>query len=158
MRPPITSVKHIVQTSPTIINLGAILNITLAFANDLTGATSVKIGSVVKAIFVEMWIGGDGAQTSSTTLSLEKNPSGRTAMSNPDSANLHNYDNKNNIFYTSQGIIGDSNSNPQPLIRQWIKIPKGKQRMSKGDALILNITGLTGDVNVCGMTIYKEYF
>ncbi len=158
MRPPITSVKHIVQRSPTDTALGAIENISVAFANDQTGNTNVKIGSVIKAVYVELWFIGTDQQTTSTTMTVEKKPSGLTAMSNADSANLGQYDNKNNIFFTSQGIIGDANSNPVPLHRGWIKIPKGKQRWSKGDLLVINVTGLTGDITTCGVFIFKEYF
>ena len=76
-----------------------------------------------------------------------------------DITSMNSYANKKNILYTTQGVLGDTNSNPIPAMRGWFKIPKGKQRFGLGDKLNLNITSLTADgMENCGIFIYKEYF
>ena len=159
VRPTINSEKHISQRSVTNVAFGAIANFVIAEAKkEPLLATDVRIGATIKAVFIEMWTNGTDAQQTSTTQVFEKLQGTQPFMSAPDIANLHDYANKKNCFNVSQGLIGDSNSNPMALMRQWYKIPKGKQRMGLGDKLVYNISGLTNDVDVCGFFLYKEYF
>jgi len=82
-------------------------------------------------------------------------------MTHAQSQILHDYPNKKNLFKTSQGLLGDANSNAVPIFREWIAIPKGKQRIGLGDTLVFNLAALgemDQDVEVCGLVIYKEYF
>ena len=146
----------------TGINAGAnaIVNNTPVLADDVrSGAsTSVTIGSMVKAIWVELWILGTGQQPSIFQVTLEKVQDTTLNMSHADALGLHNYNNKNNVFYTTQGLVGDANTNPIPALRQWIAIPKGKQRMNQDSAFKLNVANLTAtdDFEFCGTCIYKE--
>ena len=92
---------------------------------------------------------------------FEKISSGGPLMTQPDTVTLNDYPNKKNILKTSQGVIGDANTNTTPVFREWIAIPKGKQRMGLGDRLMLNVSCLAeaaNDLEICGMFIYKEYF
>ncbi len=106
---------------------------------------------------MELWVMAAGAQPGATTVIVEKLPGPATNISAGDMANLHDYNNKKNIFYTTQGLVGDSNTNPAPLIRQWIKIPKGKQRFGLNDRLNFTILGLVDDIEYCGLSIFKAY-
>ena len=157
MRAIIQSEKHIVQYSPTVVEFGNIELTNLAVAKhvvDATDATEIEVGTSVKAVYVEVWLTSTTGQESSTIVSVEKIVGTGVNMSHANSVALHTYPNKRNIFYVSQGLLPDTNGNPVPFIRQWVLIPKGKQRFGLGDKLRMNITGLTGDVNFCGLAIY----
>ncbi len=160
---PITSIKHYVhQTNLTIasgaINNHNVVNAVIAPATTLAG--DVVQGAIVKAIYIERWIVGDQAAAASGTflLAIDKVPAGATAMTFAQSANLGGYPNKKNILYTTQGIVSDirDGSNPVPIIRGWIKIPKGKQRMGLGDRIVVNFSAINA-IRICGVSTYKEY-
>jgi len=85
---------------------------------------------------------------------VERLPGGATNITDAEFAALHTYANKKNILYMTQGITGDSNTNPTPWIRQWILIPKGKQRFGLNDRLQLNIRAISEDFEWCGINIY----
>ena len=108
-----------------------------------------------------MWYLGSSAQPVFHVSTVEKLTSGASEMTSVQASLLNEYPNKKNIFQTSQGLIGDANTNPIPVFREWIKIPKGKQRMGLGDKLVLNIAArgeAANDIEVCGFYIYKEQF
>ncbi len=159
MRPQINSVKHYHQRSK-----GDIAELTIEPTNFVvatenpSGPTAVRIGSTIKAVYVEFWINADSSQLGSFQLTVEKLSSGQGNMSFIDAGQLHDYPNKKNIFYTTQGLAGDNNANPMPIVRQWIKIPKGKQRMGLGDIIAVNIAALESNITRCGLMIFKEYF
>jgi len=151
--------KHLRQRTPTEVAFGAIFTEDVAIASqnpDRTASAQCDVGALVKAVYVELWFLTGDNQPGSTVVTVEKLPSGITPMTHAQSVNLHNYPNKNNLFYSTQGLVGDANTNPSPLLRQWILIPKGKQRMSIGDKLVVNITGLTNNISFCGMYIWKD--
>ncbi len=160
VRPMVTSHKHIKQISTSTVAFGAAANENIVIAAQdpvRTASTNCAVGAIVKAIYVEMWVMGADNQPTAAMLAVEKRPSGLSVMSFADSQNLHSYPNKNNLFEIHQGLVGDANSNPTPFFRGWVKIPKGKQRMSIGDTISLTLTGIVGDVEYCGMFIWKEY-
>ncbi len=163
MQAPINSVKHIVQKTNQSIATGTILNVVVVDAlSKNTARTStfqVDEGSLVKAVYVECWIksnspAGTSAQQITT---FEKIVSGQNTMTNSEALNLQAYENKKNIFYSSQGVLGDLTTNSIPVIRQWIAISKGKQRMGLSDRLVLNVAAVS-EVQQCGLFIYKEYY
>ncbi len=160
MKPPINSVKHIVQKSLTSTSgIGELLVSTIALAVEgaPTLANQVPIGSLIKAVYVEIWTLATAQQPTTTNVTVEKIESGASVMTFNESQDLHSYSNKKNIFMTHQGLVGDANSNPTPQIREWIKIPKGKQRMGLGDALNINVSGITEEIQICGVFIFKSY-
>ncbi len=158
MRPPIVSVKHYVQTSLTTIVGGAALAITLASVVDNpTAANTVKAGCVLKAVFVEMWVRSTELSPGTVLVSLIKAPDGQTPNF-ADSIALHAYNNKKNVLYHTQGLTNENSTSAIPFVRQWFKIPKGKQRFGTGDTLFLLISSQAAIDNViCGFTTYKEY-
>jgi len=162
MKAVINSVKHIVQKSLDLITEQTVQNIPVAITvtTEPTTPASVVVGSIIKAIYLEYWLLGEGSQPTTATWSLEKLPNSGTPMSQVDSQNLHDYPNKANLFKIGQGIVGDANANPIPVVREWITIPKGKQRMAQGDLWNFNISAVgeaQAGVEICGLAIYKEY-
>ncbi len=150
------------QNSQFTVASASVTNHTLISAvavQDVNSAVEVTEGHLVKAIWIERWIVGDAASESPSFVSIvAKVPAEATLPTFTNMTTLDAYPNKKNILYTTQGLIAQANDNPTPIIRQWIKIPKGKQRFGLGDKLVVSIAaigspGLIG----CGIGIYKSY-
>ncbi len=163
MLAPIVSIKHYVQTFITSILTATVLNVEIADSviAPAAAANEVLEGSIVKAVFVEIWATNIDVDTTRAAfnLTVEKRPGNTPAMTNAQSLVLDRYPNKKNILYTTQGILTSGSAGPAiPLFRQWIKIPKGKQRMGLDDKIVLNISNVaTSTMQVCGVYTYKEY-
>ncbi len=159
---PIVSIKHYVPRTNTTVATSAILSVAIVSSVAAPDASGLEVreGSVVKAIHFEFWLGGNEAAgtTSQFIFILEKQPAQATAMTFTQSANLNTYPNKKNILYTSQGQLTSQNNGGQaiPVVRGWVLIPKGKQRMGLGDRFFFHVAAV-GSIRVCGMTTYKEY-
>ncbi len=160
----INSNKHFVPQSLSTVASGSVTGrsvINTVVAPAVANSDEVRQGAVVKAVFIELWI--LGAEVSGTNTSflvaLEKRPSGAPAMTFANSQNLGAYGNKKNILYTTQGVVGSDQGGQGaiPVLRQWFKIPKGKQRMGLSDRVVLNISALANGLVICGQFIYKEY-
>ncbi len=159
MRPPIQSVKHIVQHAGVAVAQGVNTPfVEVTAVKDYEGSPiECPVGAVIKAIYVEAWILSDTTAFGNCVLSVEKRKGGQVAMTAGQSTTLDSYPNKANIFYVTQGLTPPNTSNPMPFIRQWIKIPKGKQRMALGDSISVNIGAIVLQLEVCGLSIYKHY-
>ncbi len=115
---------------------------------------------MLKAIFVEIWLISAANTVPSATFVLmcEKAESAAPAPTFTNMTTLDSYANKKNVFYTTQGLVAIANSNPSPLIRTWIKVPKSKGRFGLDDRFRVNIAAIGGQNLVgCGLTIYKSY-
>ncbi len=161
---PINSNKHFVQQTQSTVPAASISTrvVSEAVVAPAVGtASEVRQGAIIKAVWIEMWIIGNGAAglLNSFNITLEKRPSGAVAMTFAQSQNLGSYPNKKNILYTTQGIVSQSDGvSPVPIIRQWFSIPKGKQRQGLSDEIVLNISNLVANnLAICGMFIFKEY-
>ncbi len=160
MRPIISSQKHYVQMSRSTVLTGALNVEVLIEARrlaDVAGVDEVREGAVVKAVFVELWLIAD-FDDQHFIITVQKSPDD-TFATFADMTALGNYHNKKNILYTTQGLIAsDNGANAVPILRQWIKIPKSKQRFGLGDRLHLNVAS-QGDNSIfyCGFATYKEY-
>ncbi len=142
------------------VTTGAINNFKLLQGVESTAANlgdEVPEGAVVKAVFIELWVIGS-VSNQFFTITFTKQPAGAANMSPAQSADLFTYANKKNIMYTTQGLASnDGIAAPIPIIRQWFKIPKGKQRMGLTDKLMLNIHSRgSDDIIFCGFALYKE--
>ncbi len=163
MRPIIHSKKHIVQLGQSTIAQSAILNVTLfkAIEGASSTPTDIEEGASVKAVWCEVWLSNISASLiGSFTAGLYKNPGNSNVISAADAAALHDYDNKKNILYVTQGLAPATDSSLMLLCRQWFKVPKGKQRMGLGDKIaffIRNNNATAIDIDVCGIFVYKEY-
>ncbi len=160
MRPPINSVKHIVQHTITQVATATVTTLRDIHAVPIQSVdtpSEVSEGSVIKAVFVEIWLLGTFNE-GSFVLAVEKSPAGNPDPTFTEMTTLNAYENKKNILFMSQGLIPEDNANPMPVLRQWIKIPKGKQRFGNQDKLKINIASLgADDVQFCGFTLYKAY-
>ncbi len=159
---PINANKHYVQFSNANIASGALealIAVDAVQAPATGNARDVEEGSIVKALYLEIWCYGLGASGTDTQffLDVEKIPSGATTMTFAQSSNLSAYPNKKNILYTTQGVIGGIDTNSVALLRNWILIPKGKQRMGLGDRVVVNVTTVGAPMQRCGFSTYKEY-
>ncbi len=160
VRPTVNSEKHLVQQSIATVLQGAVTTIDIADAVDVyTGAADeVRVGAIVKAIYIEKWLKAQDTATGNFVLTIEKLPSNLAPIGAANMGALHGYANKKNIFYVTQGLSNDQDADATPVLRNWIKIPKGKQRMGKGDKIVMNIFAQALDITHCGVEIYKEYF
>ncbi len=158
----INSAKHIIHHSIFSVTTGTIVVTDEAVSvdvPDVTAANEVRSGAVIKAIYIEAWIlSNSGTVKGTFNITVEKSKGGQPDMTFGQSVALNAYPNKANIFYTTQGIIGDESTNPVPILRQWIAIPKGKQRMAFGDKIKVNYSATITGIQVCGISVYKEYF
>ncbi len=161
MRAPIHSIKHYVQwTLVTMPTLGTLASETIALSVTPTAANTnaeVPEGALVKAVYIELWVNSDDTSASSFSVNFEKDPGGASNMTYAESIALHDYKNKKNIFYETMGLVAPVDEFPSNLIKGWIKIPKGKQRMGLGDKIRLNISAITNGLTYCGFATYKEY-
>jgi len=161
VRPTINSNKHYVQISLATTLAGAAATNQFAVSVDAPLANTsneVRQGSVIKAIFVEIWVRTNDTSAGTALLSVYKKTSADTVMSFAQQISLHTYPNKKNVFYHTQGLTNVNTSQATALFRGWIKIPKGKQRMGLSDALCMTISAQALDQNWCGFITYKEYF
>ncbi len=161
MRAPIHSEKHFHQITLSSATTLAKVDSVLVTAVEGTAANAnneVIEGAIVKAVWFEMWAIGKTADQFFTAI-VYKLPNG---LGNPTFTNLTNltaYLNKKNILYTTQGLApNDGVGQPIVLYKDWIKIPKGKQRFGLGDKLMFTIASRgDGTIDFCGIALYKEY-
>ncbi len=157
----INSEKHYNHQSPTSVAASAILTVDIVNAvaqPAVSTSFDVRAGAVVKAVSIELWVLANAAGHASFTFSVEKAKGGQPDMTFAQSIGLNVYPNKGNILYTTQGFVGGEGNNAMPLLKQWIAIPKGKQRFALGDQLRLNISSISVGIQFCGLYIFKEYF
>ncbi len=164
MRPRVNTKKHISQISQGTVAQATKTTFIAAVAIEgaPTTPSHVKEGAIVSACYVELWLSQDSASTiGSYTVILEKVPGVGGTITAGDMAALHDYDNKKNIFFTGQGLLTPNDGGQVPVMRQWYKIPKSKQRFGLGDTLSVsyrnnNVTAI--DINHCGLFVYKEQY
>ncbi len=157
---PIITEKHYTNNSLETVAIATINNhVAVSSVPLLSKNTSVEVeeGNLVKAIYVERWLTSDDATQTTFNLTVEKVPSQAPVMTFANSQALNTYSNKKNILYTTQGLANPTTGVAMPVIKQWIAIPKGKQRMGFGDRILVNIAAITDGVNFCGLDIFKEW-
>ncbi len=133
-------------------------NIAVALQEPGLNGADIAIGTTIKAVYAEIWLLGSGQQPTTFIAIIEKTTNGAGGAVFANLTAMHSYVNKKNILYTTQGLVGDANTNPVPILRQWINIPKGKQRFGLGDALRFSLAiQTTDDAQLCGFFIHKDY-
>ncbi len=160
MRPVVNTEKHYVQSSLGAVASGVIQTISIAFAvvTPTTDATTVREGSKISAVYIEMWITSDDAAQGTAIVTLEKRTGNMVAMTAAQSGALNAYVNKKNIFHTQMGLIPNNVDYPMATIKGWFKIPKGKQRFGLNDVLVLNLHGQSNGLAFCGFYTFKEQY
>ncbi len=162
MRPIIKSRKHYVQMSLFTTDPVSVVNQLLIESVAVTAKNSpreVEEGAIVKAIYIELWLQTDGVQGTQVVTVSKQNESSLGPTFAEIQA-LDTYNNKKNVFYTTQGLTSNDNvSGPLVVLRGWIKIPRSKQRFGLGDILTLTIANphALEDLLGCGFATYKEY-
>ncbi len=159
MRPPIHSQKHYVQKSlSTVVTVARNAEVICFSVAAPTAVHEIKEGSIVKAVYVELWT-LSSSNNGSEIVTIQKDTNNGTGPTFTQMAALGTYVNKKNIFFTHQGLSpNDGVGNPVPVIRDWIKIPKSKQRFGLGDTLYINISNPSANtLTYCGFATYKEY-
>ncbi len=160
MLAPIVSTKHYVAKTNTLVSTVSGLTLVDAIARGTvrTATFQVDEGAIIKAVHLEYWLNGHGAtDDSSFTFVVYKLPNGAPDPVAADMANLQSYSNKKNILFTTQGNIASAGNSSIPIIREWVKIPKGKQRFGLEDKFKAFLSVVGDDISICGMAIYKEY-
>ncbi len=156
----IDSVKHEVKYSNLLETGAAQRTVTIATAKntaDISADTDVKTGSLIKAIFFELNWNVEGNVTTFFDWAIVKLKSGQsTTAFNPATPNLPTRSQK--FLWGMEMPAGINNSSAVKRIGTLL-IPKGKQRMSEGDAWLLTyFLAAAGDIaDACGHFIYKEY-
>ncbi len=162
MKPMIHSKKHFVQVSRTTIAASALLAtdiISTVAIEDVNTVSEVIEGASVKAVYVEMWFVSDSDTVpTNMIMTLEKLPLDGNPATTTEMAALGDYNNKKNVFYTTQGLVNGRLANATPFFRGWLKIPKSKQRFGLGDSLVMTIfVQGAAACDICGFFTYKEY-
>ncbi len=162
VKPSINSQKHINMIGPATTTAGAVTVSTFVEGVEIQNKnTQVEVaeGAVVKAIWVEFWETSDDTAQGSFSLSIEKLPAGAPSMTFAQSIALGTYPNKKNVLYITRGLVGPTTgATPTPVIRNWVMIPKGKQRFGLGDKLNINFTAIANGITHCGFVLFKEYY
>ncbi len=163
VRPQVHSKKHYVQMSRFTAGANAEVATILADSQNVTLANLVNEvveGSSIKAVYVELWAIGSG-NASASIVTLSKHPANLADFTFGEMAAMGQAANKNNVLFFHQGLgANDGVGQPVPLMRQWYKIPKSKQRFALGDRLLLQVACQTAGADTmdfCGFAIYKEY-
>ncbi len=161
MRQIVHSVKHYVQfpiDQITTATREAIILVQSVESTVANSAIEVPEGSIIKAVFVELWLENTG-NLGESIVTLTKDTNALFGPTFIEMAALFTYTNKKNVLFTHQGLTSnDGVSQPTNVMRGWIKIPKGKQRFGLGDTLTLSVANVSSqDLNRCGFAVYKEY-
>jgi len=159
LRPTINTEKHMFQVPINTTAAAGKTAITLIKAvQGPTAAQEIRVGAVVKAVFIELWGASVDTTIGSVTITVEKLSSNMVDPTFAEMATLNAYANKKNILFTSQGLTPEFGTNPVAWIRQWIKIPKGKQRFGLDDRLKIQISANLQGFTHCGLAIFKEQY
>ncbi len=161
---PINTNKHYVHRTNLIVASGtasAHVAVKGVVAPATATAAEVFEGSIVKAVHLEYWLLGSGATNTDTqfTLVVEKVQNAAASVTAAQIVNLGAYTNKRNILFSTQGVLGPmvDGAGSVPIIRNWVLIPKGKQRIALEDKIVTTMHALGTTINFCGLVIYKEY-
>ncbi len=162
--PGINTVKHYVQYTNAALSSG-IINTNIIAEGVINTALPVnthdiKEGSNLYRVYLELWLKGTGSSDGDTqfNLAVYRNPSGDHTMIAADLNNLMAYSNKKNIMFASQGVLSGAGAGQSvAIIRQWIKIPKGKRRFGPDDTLEYAIMTTGTGMQRCGLAVYKEF-
>ncbi len=148
------------QYSILTVTGGTVVNkiIVVGRARDaLAAVDDVAEGSLVKAVYLELWGRAGSTTPASGQMIVQKLSSDTSNPTTTEMAALGDYDNKKNILYTTMGLFNDQDADAIALFKGWIKIPKGKQRFGLNDKLNFSIFSPTIDLQICGFATYKEY-
>ncbi len=161
VRPVVHSIKHYVQKSivtvvASTVNVTTIVKAVKVLSVNLVN--EVVEGTIIKAVYLEYWIRAGDTVPASGVVALYKKSSDTSDPTTTEMVALGDWDNKKNVLFVQQGLYNDQDADAIAVVRQWFKIPKGKQRFGLGDELNLTVFAQGAvDQHVCGFAVYKEY-
>ncbi len=159
MRPVIHSQKHYVQiTRSSVLTVARNIEDIIISKATPTAVDEITEGAVVKAVYIELWLMNEGNDGSDVVI-VSKHVADATGPNFTTMNALGNYANKKNVLFVHQGLSSnDGIGNPVAILRNWVKIPKSKQRFGLGDSLRITIANNgANSLDYCGFATYKEY-
>ncbi len=162
MLAPLITIKHYINIENAQITSGSTRQVELVQAvgqSLVANASDVVEGSLVKTVYIEMWLKSFAPAGTDTKFQLviEKVPAGAVPITFTQMNNLMTYPNKKNVLYVTQGVLGDLSTQSIPAVRQWFMIPRGKQRFGLDDEFIVSISATAEIIQSCGLAVYKEW-
>ncbi len=159
---PIVSIKHYVNREKETITAGTSKDMQIIQGVAQTAVVNfadVVEGSLVKACYIELWLKSNATAGNEVKFQLviEKVIGNQAPITFTQMNNLMTYPNKKNVFFVSQGVLGDLTTASLPIVRNWFKIPKGKQRFGLDDELFVSVSATNATADVCGIFVFKEY-
>ncbi len=158
---PYITIKHYVNIENNSVASGAVRNLQIIQGVGQTAVVNsgdVVEGSLVKAAYLELWFKSNSAAGTENKFQfvIEKVPANQDPITFAQMNNLMSYPNKKNVFFVSQGVTGDLTTNSIPVFRDWLMIPKGKQRFGLDDELFMSISATGAAADTCGVSTFKE--
>ncbi len=159
---PINSIKHVINLENSALASGSVRAVQCVQAVAQTAVTNIADvveGSIVKAVYLELWYKSNAADGlfNKFQLVVEKVIGNQAPITFTQMNSIMTYPNKKNILHITQGVVGDKTTQSVPIIKGWVMIPKGKQRFGLDDEFFMTVS-TTGDVaQTCGVVIFKEY-
>ncbi len=164
MRPTINSVKHIIDVDGSLLQTGAVSQLSVAVAVPNVDPTTfkpgdVRVGAKVNGFFLSVFIiGATGAPIGgSINWYIMKLHEGQSA---PDPNNTGISKVRNQIFHEEKGLAGSGDGTPMAF-KGVIVVPKSMRRMREGDSFVvaLALNGVaTADASFCFKAIYKSFY
>ncbi len=159
---PIVSIKHYVNREKSTITDGTSTDMQIIQGVAQTAVTNfadVVEGSIIKAVFIELWLKSNATAGNEVKFQLvvEKVIGNQVPITFTQMNSLMTYPNKKNVLFVSQGVLGDLTTQSMPIIRNWFKIPKGKQRFGIDDEFFVSVSATGATADVCGIFVFKEY-
>ncbi len=160
MLAPIVTEKHYQQNSVFTVAAGAVGTQDVVRAVKVLNKNldfEVEEGNIVKAVYLEYWVSTNDTTPGSVIFTVEKLPAAAALPNSTTMADLGSYTNKKNILFTFMGLTNSISNTVIPVIKNWLLIPKGKQRFGLDDRLVLSWMSQTGTLKVCGFATFKEH-
>ncbi len=109
---PINSIKHVLNLENTTLASGSVRSVQCVQAVAQTAVSNIADvveGSIVKAVYLELWFKSNAAAGTDDKFQLivEKVIGNQVPITFTQMNNIMTYPNKKNIFFMTQGVVGD---------------------------------------------------
>ncbi len=163
---PINSIKHIIDTSGTLLMDSTVVNVPICVAvpnvdTSVFKPGDVRVGAKVNGFFLSIFaLGSTGAGIGPGSINwyISKAHSNQTGFPAPGVTGVSTL--RNQIFHEEKGLAGSQDGTPM-IFKGVIAVPRGMRRMREGDSfnIRLNVENTaTADGQFCLKAIYKSYF
>ncbi len=159
---PINRIKHVVDSSATLLVAAGQLNTPVVSATDtptLADTDGVQTGSKVNGIYLKVEVAcltTEAGGISNCYLQVMKNPGGNIVI--PTASAVGGNDNKRFVIHQEMVMLQNATlGNPRVLFNGVIAIPKGYRRFGPNDQLYVSIISPIVDIMLCIQCHYKEF-